>query len=189
MGISTLALSILLFSSFLWGSMVGIVYDVNKTVRFLLLGECTLPQEKGLAIIIIKKALLNSLIFIQDLIAFLSAAVGLILLNYYYNDGDFRLFTLLAAISGFAVYRFTVGKLLMYMIKPSAIFLRNIIIRLFMLFILPIRLLLRFITEAIIKLFVKCKKHIEKNRNLRYNKMKRALLFGLSEYGFGLNDK
>jgi hypothetical protein len=195
MEISPLTLSILLLYSFLWGGIIGVINDVNKVIRVILFGNAFFERYKKTVEFFrlnnrpqksnsLDRTFLNILIFIQDFFALIIAAVGLILLNYYYNDGYFRLFTFIAIFIGFFIYYFTIGKLVTVILEPLAFFLRCIIISVIRIIILPLRLLLKSIITLIFKLFVKCKKSIEKNNNLRYNRKRREQIIRLSGYGF-----
>lgn len=195
MEISPLALSILLISTFLWGGIIGIINDVNKIIRLFLYGETFYERHKKMVDffklkvnkkkrVIFNKTFLKVLVFIQDVLLLIIGTLGLILLNYYYNDGFFRLFTFWAMLIGFAVYYFIIGKLVMVILEPLAFFVRCFIVTVFRFIIFPIRLLLESIRNLILKLFVKCKISIEKNKNLRYNKRRRELVIKLSENGF-----
>ena len=115
MEISPFLLTLLLSWSFAFGLILGVVNDMNRIIRvfcgikyskrlFGKLYELNLPvvhrpltrrenkfHKKALAV----------LIFFQDIIFFIVAGVGIILLNYEFNEGRFRFFTVLAVIIGF----------------------------------------------------------------------------------------
>ena len=167
MEISPLALSLLLISSFLWGGIIGVINDVNKVIRVFLCGDDFFERHKKMVvffklnkktkkIISLNKTFLNILIFIQDISSLIIATIGLILLNYYYNDGYFRSFTFIAMVVGFVIYYFTVGKLATVILEPLAFFLRCIIVSIVRIIILPVRLLFNSIRNLIFKLFVIC---------------------------------
>ncbi|MBQ2384814.1 MAG: hypothetical protein II292_01255, partial [Clostridia bacterium] len=67
------------------------------------------------------KGFLQSLVInLGDLLCVLVAAIGLILINYGYNSGRFRFFTVAALIAGFFIYRFSVGRLIILITEPVA---------------------------------------------------------------------
>ena len=196
MEISPLTLLVLLISSFLLGGFVGVINDINKMIRVFLCGEEDFDRYKKMAVffkmkkngISFNKTLMNALTFIQDIFTLTLAAVGLILLNYYYNDGYFRFFSFFAMVVGFVIYYFTLGKLAAVILESLAFFLRCIIVTIVRIVTYPIALLIKCIKNLIVKLFIKYKKCIEKNKNLRYNKKRRELIVELSKCGFITND-
>ena len=94
MEISPLTLLVLLISSFLLGGFVGVINDINKMIRVFLCGEEDFDRYKKMADffkmkkngISFNKTFMNALTFIQDIFTLTLAAVGLILLNYYYTS-------------------------------------------------------------------------------------------------------
>ena len=199
MEISPLTLSILLVSSFLWGGIVGVINDINKMIRVFLCGEEVFDRYRKMAAFFrlekkkrqflkFNKVSFNVLLFVQDLFCVLIATLGLILLNYYYNDGYFRFFTFLAAVGGFAIYYFTFGKLVRAVSEPTLFFIRCIIIFVVRIVALPVRWIFIGIKNLATKFFVKYKKSIEKMRNLRYNEKRRKHIVRLSECGFTINE-
>ena len=90
MEISPLVLSFLLFYSFLWGALIGLLNDVNKIIRTFLCGEYSYSIIKFYSFFkinvntrkkepsVTKKIIFNGLIFFQDLSFIIIAAVGII---------------------------------------------------------------------------------------------------------------
>ncbi|MBQ5634604.1 MAG: hypothetical protein IIV11_06955, partial [Clostridia bacterium] len=67
------------------------------------------------------KGFLQSLVInLGDLLCVLVAAIGLILINYGYNSGRFRFFTVAALAVGFIFYRLSIGRLLILVVEPLA---------------------------------------------------------------------
>ena len=195
MEISPLTLLVLLINSFLFGGFVGVINDINKMLRVFLCGEEDFERYKKMADffklkkgIAVNKAFLNALTFIQDVFTLTFATLGLILLNYYYNDGYFRFFSFLGMVGGFVIYYFTFGRLVAVVLESLAFFLRCIIVTIVRIITYPFILLIKFIKNLIIKSVNKYKKYIEKNKNLRYNKKRREMIVELSKCGFITND-
>jgi Mg2+/Co2+ transporter CorB len=196
MEISPLTLFVLLITSFLLGGFIGVINDINKMLRVFLCGEEDFDRYKKMAdffrlkknVISFNKTFLNAVMFIQDIFTLTFSTVGLILLNYYYNDGYFRFFSFFAMVVGFVIYYFTLGKLAAVILESLAFFLRCIIVTIVRIITYPIILLIKCIKKLIIKSFIKYKKHIEKNKNLRYNKERREMILELSKCGFIIND-
>ena len=197
MEISPLKLTMLLLFSLLYGICIGMVNDINRIVRvffgirytkinfnklyaFLKIHneEQTSKKEKS------NNIFLNILIFIQDLLLMLFAAVGLILLNYYFNDGRFRLFAVLAMLFSAIIYYFTVGKLIMLVSEPIMLIVRTSVMFLIRIITLPIRTVLRYIYRVVKNTISKSKKYLAKKLNIRYNKTEVERLCALSKLGF-----
>jgi hypothetical protein len=153
MEISPIRLFYLLLSSFFLGVGVGAVYDVHRIVRIFFgvqyskkrpselllrplpmvgrpLGE--IRQRKW------KNCFLSVLIFLQDVFFFCLAGVGIVILNYAYNDGQFRFYTVVALLFGFLSYYFTIGKLVIYLSEWIVFFLRAAFSILFFLLFAPL---------------------------------------------------
>ena len=196
MEISPLTLLLLLINSFLLGGFIGVINDINKMLRIFLCGEENFDRYKKIAkffklkknVILFNKTFLNVVTFVQDIFTLTLATVGLMLLNYYYNDGYFRLFSFFAMVVGFVIYYFTLGKLAAVVLEFFSFFLRCIIITIVRTIIYPIVLIVKCIKKLMVKSFIKYKKYIEKNKNLRYNKKRREMVVKLSKCGFIIND-
>ena len=196
MEISPLTLFVLLITSFLLGGFIGVINDINKMLRVFLCGEEDFDRYKKMAdffrlkknVISFNKTFLNAVTFIQDVFTLIFATLGLILLNYYYNDGYFRFFSFLGMVGGFVIYYFTLGRLTAVVLESLAFFLRCIIVTIIKIITYPIVLLFKCIKNLTVKSFIKYKKCIEKNKNLRYNKKRREMIVELSKCGFITND-
>ena len=153
MEISPLALSILLISSFLWGGLIGVLNDANKMIRVFLCGESFYERHEKMIrffklkkikkkALFLNKTYINVLIFIQDVFSIIIATVGLVLLNYYYNDGYFRLFTFFAFVLGFVIYYFTIGKIVVAFSEYIIFALKTVVLYLVFFLMWPIKRLL-----------------------------------------------
>ena len=81
MEISQLSLIFLLFFSSLWGCLIGLLDNVNKALRIFVFENFELSKLKA------KKAFFITFVFFQDFFFILIAFVGIILLNFYFNNG------------------------------------------------------------------------------------------------------
>ena len=195
MEISPLTLSLLLLFSFLYGICIGIVNDINRIIRvffgvrytkvnfdklyaFLKIKNEEKSQRKS------KNIYLNILIFIQDIFLIIFAASGIILLNYYFNDGRFRIFTLLAMLFSAILYYLTVGKLVMLISEPIMLIIRTGVAFIAKTVFMPIHAVYIWTYGMIKNTFLKIKKHIAKAQNIRYNKRETDRLYTLSKHGF-----
>ena len=162
MEISQITLAVMLLYSFLFGIAVGILYDVNRIVRVLFgvrytnkaysrLYSLKLPISKNNLIIGSNKGFWQSLVInLGDVFCVIIATVGVILINYGYNSGRFRFFTVAALIVGFVIYRFSIGRILILVAEPIAFFCKYIFLSICDLLALPLRK-----TIALVRKFVK----------------------------------
>ena len=172
MEVSQLSLISLLFFLALWGGLIGLLDNVNKALRIFLFENLELRKFK------VKNAFFATFVFFQDFFFIIIAFIGIILLNFYFNNGLFRFLPLLSFGIGFVIYYFTLGKLLMLILRPIVLFTRRFVVG-------TLRSIYVFLIEFIIKKLVRTiKKSIAKKRNIKYNKKRRYQLIKLSECGF-----
>lgn len=96
MEISPMLQARLLLYSVIFGAAIGVVYDIcNELIR---------PFER-------KKILGAILRFIADFLLLALAGVGLVILCYYFNKGEIRLFSVIGILTGFFGWRFTLSRL------------------------------------------------------------------------------
>ena len=145
MEISPIILAKMLLVSFLFGIQSGVIFDMGRALRALFFGELksrkirAIYEEKLLKrqkkeICKNKKAAYIFklvLIFFCDLLWVLYSFLGLIKINYSYNDGGFRAFTLLGVLFGFVCYYFTVSRIAVLLLDLLSFLLRFIIISVF----------------------------------------------------------
>jgi hypothetical protein len=151
MEISQITLAIMLFYSFLFGIVVGVFYDLNRIVRVFFgvrytkraygrLYGIRLPVSKREMVMGKSKGFLQSLVInLGDLLCVLVAAIGLILINYGYNSGRFRFFTVAALAVGFLFYRLSIGRLLILLVEPLAFICKYLFLSICDLLYLPLR--------------------------------------------------
>ncbi len=151
MEISQITLAVMLLYSFLFGIAVGILYDVNRIVRVLFgvrytnkaysrLYSLKLPVSKKNVLIGSSKGFWQSLVInLGDALCVLVATVGAILINYGYNSGRFRFFTVAALIVGFVIYRFSIGRMLILVAEPLAFICKYIFLSICGILAFPLR--------------------------------------------------
>lgn len=111
---------------------------------------------------------------IWDFVICVISAVLLLVISFIFNDGKFRVFSIL--LSGISFWGFSrlFGQTIRFIISISAKFLYKIICSV----ILPFRLLIRYICVLNIKLIFRIKKSVAKRRIRKYTK---KTLFGQSD--------
>ena len=193
MEISPLLLLQLLFFSFLWGAIIGLLNDINRLVRvFFGIKYTKINYDKIYSKLKFKqigasgKKILKFIIVAQDLILLLILTYGIIILNYYFNDGRIRWFSVLAFIIGFILYYFVIGKMIMTISEPIVLIIHFLILTVFKIFLMPFIVLLKFIKCSVEKIYNVLRKRIEKKKNISYNKKRKEYLLEKSKQGFVL---
>jgi hypothetical protein len=143
----------------------GAVNDAFKITRALLFGEA----KK-------KNAMLSILLFVEDMILVICIGCGVVALNFYLNRGQFRAYSVLALAVGFAVYYFTVGKLVGVISVYIVRLIRAVVRIIYSVVSYPIKLIFRCVKKIFLYFVKKIKLAIEKIRVMRYNKREAALL-------------
>lgn len=181
MEISQITLAIMLFYSFLFGIAVGVFYDLNRIVRVFFgvrytkraygrLYGIRLPVSKREMVMGKSKGFLQSLVInLGDLLCVLVAAIGLILINYGYNSGRFRFFTVAALAVGFLFYRLSIGRLLILLVEPLAFICKYLFLSICDLLYLPLRKFCILIYKFVKKIFSLCIFTLENKIKKLYN--------------------
>ena len=180
MEISPYMLSLLLLYSFLFGMSAGIVNDINKILRLFFSARREEIRTRGR----FARGSSCAVIFFQDILLFTYMGVGTVLLNYYLNRGQFRIYSIAAVAAGFVLYYFTLGKIIMFFAESIVLFLHTVIFKLLHILLLPIKAIFKVIGMILKKLCKKIRFAIAKKKILRYNKRKKAQLEELSRIGF-----
>ena len=182
-----------------FGMTVGVVMDLHRLSR-ILFGVRYSPKtfeawyQKPLPLIHrplrpirqgrLRRLCLPILMFVQDVLLFVFAAVGTVILNYYFNQGRFRLYTVLAVLLGFLIYYGTVGRLVMLVSEGIVLILRSVCTVIFVLFSRPICLFVGFFGKNAKKTVKNLGNAIAKKRKRVYNKHKKNKIMRQSEQGF-----
>ena len=193
MELSPILLSKLLFYSFIFGLALGALNDVFRITRvffgvrysnkhFLkLYSALKLREETG------KKkrgVLLNTLICLQDILFMACAGFGIVILNYYLNDGEIRFFTVFSMVIGIVLWYMSIGKVIIFFSEPIVVILKFATFTMLRILSAPIRYFIRFCRKTYKKISHKVRKSIANNRNMRYNKRKEKYYGDLSCFGF-----
>ncbi len=196
MEISPLKLTELFVLSFIFGGALGVLNDFNRIVRvFFGVRYSSKSFEKLYSIFNIKyennkdttkfgTLALNLIIIVQDIFLVITAGIGTILLNYYYNDGKIRLFSLLTLGIGFFLYYFTIGKLVMLISEPIMVIIRELVKYVVRVILLPIKYIVNLLIKSVNNIYLLIKKHLAKMMNIRYNIKEVKRLEILSKIGF-----
>lgn len=200
MEISPILLFTLLFYSFVWGIMIGVLNDINRILRTLIYNENISPRMQKYYDI--KLPLVNFtlrdrlsskkkikptytlLLFVQDLGIVLVYVIGLLFLNYSLNKGNFRFFTVITSVIGILLYYFTAGKLI-FSLSEFICFAIKVTVT-FILFVIfsPFVYILTKIQKIFEKIYIFFQKSIAKYIKKSYNNYKEKELLRWSENSF-----
>ena len=199
MEISPMRIFWMLVFSLGFGAVCGVLNDVNRLVRVLFGVRYRKDSLKGLYKIKLpivgrslseikesrlKRLLLPVIIFVQDVFLFLFFSVGVVMINYYFNDGRVRIYTPIVAICGFLIYYFTLGRLVLYFSEALAFALRGIFFVFLSIFYRPIRFFVDFLVKIIKKMYKKLYKAIAKRQKMVYNNNSERIVMKKAACGF-----
>ncbi len=192
---------------FLPGVFLGLVYDLFRILRISRTASLSVcgafydkirprkPLFQSLARFSRKKSLKTAdriLVFIEDILFWLIAAVTEILMIFHTNGGEIRIYCLLASVIGFILYHITFGKLVTFFAKQVIFLIRCLLYWLLYAIIYPIRLIGKSMYRFSVWLYGKTIGHYlankkEKKRRAYSEQMKSIMLAaagcGFSVYG------
>lgn len=184
MEISPIVLLKMLLAAFLFGAQAGVVFDVGRAVRAGFFCE---PKSKRIAklynvrIPLIRESLrrrkkkkrnrffANALTFFFDAFFVFYSGYGLVKINYEYNDGDFRFFTVLAFCVGFLAYYFTLSRIIIFFLEALTLGIKYILSVFFAFFGKPFSIIYNYLVKKLEKLYEKFRIRLEKKRKKVYN--------------------
>jgi len=122
-------LAIFLLWAMIAGSFLGIVYDLFRIRRSIFL-KCSISKKiKHLEFI---------WVFLEDLLFFMICGITVCITVFYLNSGKIRGIAVFSSLVGFVLYRFTVGNLFVRLVNSFAVFLYNILCKVYYVTLLPI---------------------------------------------------
>lgn len=197
MEISPYMLTLLLIYSFLFGMAAGVLNDINRIARSLFCGERSGRFDKLYDVKLflvgklserkqskLSRRAIAVLTFFCDVLLFVFIGCGIVVLNYYLNKGQMRLYTITSVSAGFFIYYFTIGKVIMALCEVIVFCIRAAFAIALEFFMIPIRASARFFKKTFAALVRKIRLLLEKRIMLRYNKKEERRLIGLSHTGF-----
>jgi len=153
---------LLVFQSFLCGVCLGAIYDVFRISRLISgISEpqgigCRLLCEKEYPLIgkpgqrkLIGKRAADVILFFEDILFMLIAAVLLTVLLFFRNDGKFRLIVILLAAFGFLCYYVSFGRLVIRFSSLIVFALRIVTAYAVFALLFPIRMIVRVLKSAL----------------------------------------
>ena len=198
MEISPLLLAKLLLYSFFLGIATGVLYDIFRIFRVICgAADVRIPRGKELSLKIPttnrrvtarhdadkRGFFAHSVNFCCDFFTVIATCCGLLVLNYGYNDGKFRTFTVLGAFCGFLLYYFTVGKLALWVLGPVAFFVKYAFLSFFYILCYPFKFFAKIVIKNVRKIYKLCDFTLEKRRKKEYNINDKVFLLKMSKNG------
>ena len=186
MEISPSILAKMLIVAFLFGIQSGIVFDAGRALRAVIFGDvkserirklynAKLPFSKrefisfGKSVKKVPRFFYNSFIFLCDFVWIVYSFFGLMKINYAYNDGGLRGFTVLGLIAGYAVYYFTVSRFVFFVLEFLSFAVRYTFFTIFDAVSLPFFNIYNKLVKKIKKRCENIRFRIEKKRKKVYN--------------------
>ena len=183
MEISPLVLAKMLLVSLFFGIQSGVVFDFGRALRGIFSNEVKservkkfyrarllftkkeLPQEDNK----ISRFLKNSHIFVWDAFFVVFVAWGLIKINYSYNNGGIRFFTVLGISLGFLCYYFSLSKIVIFLSESGVFLFKYVIFSFFSVIFAPFLKIYNNLVKKIKKSLEKFRFRLEKKSKKVYN--------------------
>lgn len=184
MEIHPLIMAKMLLVSFLFSVQAGVFFSFFRAFRLLFFGE---SKSNRLKIIyearlpVSKKTLSqgnnkkynrfmkNAVIFFSDIFLFLYSAWGLMKINYSYNDGGIRSFTLIGFFAGALLYYFCVSRIVDFFLEGIVLLTKYVLLSVFELITIPFFKIYNNFVKKIKKKLEKFHLRIEKKKEKVYN--------------------
>lgn len=172
------------------GALLGVIYDIFRIIRI-----AVQISERDNANGNAKSAKMREtfsfiIIFIEDILFFIIAAIITILFIFMVNNGQVRLFAITGEILGFTVYYFTVGRVVKALAERIIALIRLFIRLIYKYIVLPPIRLVRYIFNKIINAVRKVLNYLRTKyirRKLRtYTKNEMARFIKLAGSGYGI---
>ena len=185
MEISPVLLFKLLLLSFGWGILVAVINDINRFFRIFIGIEDISENSKkyySKKLPIVKRSFFDIynkrrksngigffLVCMQDVCLAFVYVIGLVLLNYSFNSGEFRFFSIPISIIGGVVYRFTIHGFAFRILEIVDCFVKKVLFLTFYLFFRPLGYILTKIRNFLKKIYTFFQKSLAKTIKKRYN--------------------
>ena len=102
----------------------------------------------------------SAIVFIEDTLFFIIAAVTEILAFFHFNNGEIRICFLIVSVAGFFVYQKTLGNLIVFFSKKILHLIRKTIYLLICIVLIPVLFILKIFKNSFRKI---CKKRQSNN--------------------------
>lgn len=130
------------------GASLGVLYDVFRIMRVAMKLSLKMPAPLRT----VYNILGDAIIFIEDILFSIIAAVVVTVFLFHINDGQVRWFVLAGAGTGFAVYYMTVGRLVIMCAEAIISFIWAVIHFILCLTLFPAVRAIRFVWQLFVRL-------------------------------------
>lgn len=161
-------------SCLICGMILGVLHDFHRIIRVLIGCDYRLVEgEKRRKLNINGKGfpyiVRQAIVFLQDVLLFVCGSVCVILLNYRFNYGQFRVLSAVAFCLGFLLYYVTLGRVVLWSHRYTVCAMKKIIGVIFCILYKPFRLFVDFFGKNAKNIFKKIRKALAKKRKKVYN--------------------
>lgn len=159
------------------GAMLGMVYDVLNILLLTVFkdGVCVKASEKrvlcggknaerALFPIDMNVTVYDAVRFAADILFCVFSAFAVIVLIYHLNYGEIRVFSLVSAVTGFAVYKKTVGRPLSFLLLKALQLIKKALIKIIYSVMRPIVYPIKLLT---VRIYGKVKARAVRKRALK----------------------
>lgn len=184
MEISPYILVKMLFVAFLFSMQAGVAFDFGRALRSFFSFQPKSPKIKSLYGVKvpfsdkplrgdtprkINRFFENATVFFFDLFLMIYSGIGLVKINFSYNDGVFRFFTVFAFLVGFLLYYLTLSRMILFLLELLFFVIKYLTVTLFGIFEKPFLIIYNNLVKKIKKKYEKFRLDIEKKHKVVYN--------------------
>ena len=184
MEISPLIFVKMLCVAFLFSLQIGIAFDFGRALCSCFSFK---PKSKKIKALYSLKALFsdkplscdsakklnrffeNAIVIFFDLFLVIYSGIGLVNINFSYNDGVFRFFTVFAFFTGVLIYYFTLSRIILFFLELLVFVIKYLIVTLFGILSKPFLIIYNNLVKKIKKKYEKFRLDIEKKHKVVYN--------------------
>ena len=189
MEISPLYLFLLTVSCIALGIALGVLHDLQRLISIMIGCHYSLIDGERIRRLSIpgkgiSPMVRQTVIFLQDAVWFVFAAVGIILLNYRLNYGQLRILSIVSFCLGFFLYYATLGRLVLYFNQYIVDILKRITKIFFYILYKPISFFVDLFGKIAKNIFKKITKALAKRRKKVYNEYSQKCIMKRTSEGF-----
>ena len=141
-------------------------------------------EAKKRAADIILEKLFSLTMFFQDIAFFAVFGGGVAIINYYYNNGRFRVYAPLAAFLGFFIYYISLGAVWRKIHNSVALALRRLVLIILAIVLKPFMFFFTFFGKTVKNIGINVYKTIAKIQKKVYNNNKAKQIGKKATFGF-----
>ena len=129
----------------------------------------------------------NALTFIEDILFWMIVFASEAIYIYYINDGEPRIDCFILSVTGFMLYRISMGRIVVFLSQQIIFFARCLLFWTTYIIMYPVRIIWKFIYSAADKAVNLVFTAIDNARRRKYSKRAKKRLLDMSARGFEQN--